>query len=214
MTTFNVKVDEAAIKDALAALSNIENGFVRAYARALNSTATATQQDMITMARDDYRYKVAAVKRRTMVNRATWSNLQSSVKSTGGAVNLSDFLGTRQTKEGLTVNVKASTGLQRLKHGFLAPGRKSGKLLAFWRAKPADDLGPRQSVTLKSVVASGQVSKETGLVWRRPAVELFGPHPEVVYNTPENWEKLSRKADLHMKTAFAAEVDGVLRQYG
>ncbi len=192
MTVVSIGLDEAAIRDALETLSRIENGFVRAYARALNKTAAGTRSDMVKLAREDYKYKAAAVRARTSVYKATWSDLQSSVKSTGGGGLLSDFAGTRQTKTGLSVNIKKSTGLQRIRHAFLNKARSTGKVISMWR-KRMDD---------------GRLSA------RYPVEALYGPHPELIYNTPENWEKLSSQASDRLSAVFASEVDGVLRQFG
>jgi len=143
------------------------------------------------MAQDDYSYKVSAVKARMTVKRAVWSDLTSFIKSRGAGIHLSDFVGTRQTSTGLTVNVKKSTGLQRIRHAFLNRVQ-SGKIIAFWRA----EAGPGR------------------LVARYPIEALYGPHPEIVWNTDENWGTLQDRTDKRLPAVFAYEVDGVLRQYG
>lgn len=186
------RVDPVALNDALAALSGIENGFVRAYARALNTSVDETQKDMVAMAQDDYNYKVSAVKARMSTARATWSNMVAHVKSKGGAILLSDFVGTRQTSTGLTVNIKTSTGLQRIKHAFLNKARSTGKIISMWRAERDDGR----------------------LVARYPVEALYGPHPEVVWGTEQNWATLQERANKRLPAVFAYEVDGVLRQYG
>ena len=213
MSSVNIKVDEAAIKDALATLSGIENGFVRAYARALNKTATGTRADMVKLAREDYNFKASAVRARTAINRATWSELTSAVRSKGGGVHLTDFTGTRKTSKGLTVNIKKSTGLKRILHAFTASGRNSGKLIAFWRADLNARLGPSGRKQLSAAISGGHVSPATGLVHRYPIQALYGPHPEIIYNTEENWAKLRTQADERMTAAFSDEVGAVARQY-
>lgn len=201
---------DAAVRD----LDGIKNGFVRAYSAALNKAATGTQTDMVAMARDDYTYKAESVRSRTSVQKSNWSNLSSSVKSVGKGVPLTEFLGTRQTSTGLSVMIRRSTGLKQIRHGFLAPGKHSGKRLAFWRAGVFDNLTPGTAAfsSLKEAISEGHIAR-SGLVWRTPIIALYGPHPELVYNTPENWQKLQGYASERMDVAFAHEIDYVLSQY-
>lgn len=177
------------IEAAREALEGIRNGFVRAYARALNTASEGVRTDMVAMARDSYTFRADAVRARIQINRASWSNLTASVESRGGAVHLTDFLGTRQISTGLSVDIKRSTGRQYIRHAFKNFAR-SGKELA-----------------LRRQVIDGR------RVARYPVEALYGPHPEVVYNTPENWDTLEDQADSRLEAAFAHEVDGVLRQY-
>lgn len=177
------------IEAARAALEGIRNGFVRAYARALNTASDGVRTDMVAMARDSYTFRADAVRARIQINRATWANLTASVVSRGPAVHLTEFLGTRQISTGLSVDIKRSTGRQYITHAFLNTAR-SGRLLA-----------------LRRRVIDGR------RVGRYPVEALYGPHPEVVYNTPENWDTLEDQADERLAAAFANEVDGVLRQY-
>jgi hypothetical protein len=190
MRQATLKVDTKDLEDARAMLANIENGFVRAYTRALNTTVEGVRTDMVAMARDEYTFKADAVRARTAIEKASFTRLQANVKSTGQGVPLSDFLGTRQILTGLSVDIKRDTGRQQIKHAFLNEVG-SGKILAFRRE-----------------VIDGK------RVGRYPIEALYGPHPEVVYNTPENWEKLQGQADERLKANFIDEVDGVLRQYG
>lgn len=184
-----VGVSLADIDAARETLAGIENGFVRAYARALNTAGDGVRTDMVAMARDAYTFRADAVRSRIQVNRATWSNLTASVESRGTGVHLTEFLGTRQISTGLSVDVKRSTGRQYITHAFLNTAR-SGRLLA-----------------LRRLVIDGR------RVARYPIEALYGPHPEVVYNTPENWDTLEDQADERLTAAFTEEVDAVLRQY-
>lgn len=191
MPLASVKVRPFDIENAQAALDGVRNGFPRAYSRALNTASAGTRTDMVAVARDDYRYKAAAVRARIIVKRANFSDLNSWVRSRGSGVLLSDFLGTRQIASGLSVDVKASTGRQLIRHAFLNQARSTGKIVSMWR----------------SVGLDGRRSP------RYPVEALYGPHPEVVYNTEENWTKLREQADNRLIVAFSHQVDTVLRQY-
>lgn len=215
MPSINIGHTKEQIDQAVKDLEGIKNGFVRAYSNALNKAATGTQTDMVAMARDDYTYKADAVRARTEVVKASWTKLSSLVRSRGKGVPLTDFLGTRQTSTGLTVMIRRSTGLKQIRHAFIKAGRHSGKMLAFWRAGIFDRLTPgtKAYVDLQEATYKGEIAR-SGLVWRYPIIALYGPHPELVYNTPENWQKLKGYASERMDVAFAHEIDYVLQQYG
>lgn len=184
-----IRVNKDDVKSAKAMLSGIQSGFPRAYARALNKTTAGVRTDMVTLARDEYTFKAKAVRERITIKKATFSNLESSTTSKGKGVLLTDFTGTRQTKKGLSVNVKKSTGRQILEHAFknAAP---SGKMISMWRS-----------------VESGK------RVGRYPVEAIYGPHPETIYNTPENWATLEGKASDRLVENFEHEVDYVLSRY-
>jgi len=204
----NLGVAREDVDRATAALAGIENGLPRAYARALNTTAEDTRTAMVAMCRDEYSYKVDAVRSRIIINRATWSAMQASVRSSGKEVNITEFLGTRQIGAGVSVDIKKTTGRRVIPRAFLANARSSGKLLALRRpGKPHGQYhflygryGPPGS--------GGKVGSQARLDW------FAGPHPEVIYNTTENWHKLQDEANERLAVNFAEEVDGVLRQYG
>lgn len=210
-----VKQSQEDIQQALEDLRGIKDGFVRAYARALNTAATGTQTDMVNLARDDYTYKVAAVKKRMYLKRASWSDLTSYIRSKGNEVHLTDMLGTKQTRTGVSVDVKRSTGRQLIEHAFINRARNSGKMIVFRRAVIGERFSPTTAyaMQLSAAVQAGQINPQ-GRVWRRPAVALYAPHPEIVWNTADNWAKLQDSADVRLKAAFTDEVDGVIRQYG
>lgn len=183
-----IKMSGVDLAKAKAALIGIENGFPKAFARALNKSAAGTKTDMVNLTREDYNYKAAHVRSRISVNKATFSRLSASTRSVGPATHLTDLIGTKQTKAGLSVDVKKSTGRQKIKHGFLNKGRASGKLIAFRREVVNGVRAPRY-----------------------PIEALYAPHPETIYNTPENWKRLSREASARLDSNIDHEVDVVLK---
>ena len=184
-----VRISKEDVKDARAMLRGVQNGFVRAYSRALNKTTTGVRTDLVTLAREEYTFKAKAVRSRIRVKRSSWSNLESSVTSTGGGVLLTDFTGTRQTKKGLSVNIKKSTGRDVLEHAFKNRAN-SGKYVSMWRA-----------------IEDGR------RVGRYPVEAIYGPHPEHVYNAPENWPRIEARADERLSENFTHEIDYVLTRY-
>ena len=65
-----------------------------------------------------------------------------------------------------------------------------------------------KKLSLRRRVVDGQ------RVGRYPIDALYGPHPEVVYNTPENWSRLEDEADERLTLNFTRETDYVLERYG
>lgn len=185
-----LRVDAQDMADAKAMLDEIPNGLVRAWSRALNTTITGVRTDMVNLARERYNYRATEVRNRISLNRASWAKLTASVYSMGRSVLLTDFLGTRQIKAGLSVDVKKATGRQVIKHAFINQPQQSTK-----------------NLSLRRRVIDGQ------RVGRYPIEALYGPHPEVVYNTEENWSKLEDDADERLKVNFTREIDYVLERY-
>jgi len=203
----HVRLDEAAIQEAAAALEGIKNGLVRAYARALNSTADDMRRAMVAMGRDEYSYKVADLSKRIYVHKTDWSNLRSFVRSKGDEVSLTGFLGTRPVASGISVDVKKSTGRKIIPRTFLNYAKSGHQLVLRRPGKPHGQYhvlygryGPPGS--------GGKLGSRARLDW------FAGPHPELIWNTQENWNKLQTEANERLAVNFAEEVDGVLRQYG
>jgi len=203
----NVKLDESDVESARVMLYGIESGFPKAYARALNTTSENMRTNMVAMARDDYSFKAAEVRKRITIDRATWSHLTAAVRSTGKETHLTDFIGTNVTKKGVTVNIRKDTGRQLIPRTFKAAARNSGKEMVMRR--PGAPRGQHESLYGRyGPPGSG------GKAGSRATIDVFyGPHPEIVWNAEHNWRKLEVQADERLKVNFATEVDGVMRQY-
>jgi hypothetical protein len=200
-----VKLDKTSLSQTKLMLDGVKDGFPKVFSRALNKTAANTKTAMVTLVRRDYNYKAAALRKRISINKATYANLTASIKSTGTNVHMTDITGTRQTKKGVSVNVKKSTGIKLIPRAFKASGRQSGKDIIFRR--PGDPRG--QHAKLYGRYGPPGSGGKTG---SRARLDTFSaPHPEIVYNTPENWAKLQKDAGEKLNTNFAHEVDVVLK---
>jgi hypothetical protein len=184
-----IRFEKKDLEDVKKLLADVKNGFPKAFSRALNKSATGTRTDMVNLARREYNYRAAYVRDRTSVNKATYSRLTASVESVGPGVHLTDMLGTRALKKkGVSVNVKKSTGKEVLSHAFIAHGRNSGKEIVFERAL------------------------ENGTpVGRYDIVALYAPHPELVYNSKDNWAELNAGARKRLDVNLDHEVDVILK---
>lgn len=88
----------------------------RAVAMALNRTATGVRVDASREIRARYKVKVATVNKAFSTQRATASSLTAVVRVRGRPLSLANF-SARQTKRGVTVNVKGTRKL--VAHAFL-----------------------------------------------------------------------------------------------
>lgn len=182
-----IKVDPQDLSRARFMLAGIDNGLPKAWARALNTATIGLKDSMAGLLRDDYNFKIAAIKSRIKIDKAYPKKLTAAVNSTGKSIHLTDVLTTRPTLKGVTVNVKKSTGRKLLTNAFIREVNK--KKIVFVR---------------KRISAGRRVA-------RLPVIALKASHPEVIYNTNENWAKLEKYAQERLDKAFAKEVDVVFR---
>ena len=214
-----VSLNKSSLSKAKMMLYGAKNGFPKAFSRTLNKTVNNTKTEMVKLVRRDYNYKAAAVRKRITVSKATYANLSAAVKSTGDSVHLTDIAGTRQTKKGVSVNVKKSTGIKLIPRAFIPKDpnpynkleavkinkRLLKKKIVFRR--PGNPRGQHETLYGRyGPQGSG------GKLGSRARLDTFlAPHPEIVYNTPENWAELQKAADKKLATNFSHEVDVVLK---
>ena len=185
-----IRLSQKDLDDARLMLLGIDKGFPKAFSRALNKAVEGTRTDMVALVRKDYNYKAAAVRKRISLQKATYAVLNAAVRSSGGEVHLTDIAGTRQTKKGVSVNVKKSTGRKLIPRAFIRPGRRSKKQIVFRRR-----------------MVGGK------MVGRTPIDARYTSHPEQIYNTPENWAQLEKAAVIRLNKNFAHEVDAILKGF-
>lgn len=89
--------------------------------RALNRATTATRTEASKAIRGTYNVPAAEIRSTFRIRRASRQRLESTVVSSGARLPLSRF-GARQTRRGVTVNVRRSTGRKRLDRGFFGRG--------------------------------------------------------------------------------------------
>lgn len=152
--------------------------------RALNKTMTGVKTDMVNVVREGYNFKAKALKKRISISKATRASIQGHVQSKGRLIHLTDIAGTRQTKRGVSVNVRKDTGRQLIPGAFINVGRYSGKKIVFRRTGAA----------------------------RYPIEARYAPHPEHVYNAPHNWAKIQGKAAERLDKNIGREIDAEFRK--
>lgn len=194
------------IKRAQKLLKGCKNGFPKALYRALNDTSTSTKEELVKLARERYNYKVAALRNRITIDKcSSYKFLNASTRSVGPQIHLTDILSTRQTKKGVIVNVKKSTGQKLIPHAFIQPKKTSA---------PSKDV-EKQKSSKKKKKRIVYIRETVGgkLVPRYDISPMYASHPEVIYNTPENWAPLSTRVQKAMDKHFEREIDAILRGF-
>ena len=182
--------DQTSVNAAKSTLDGIKGGLPRATARALNDTFTGVRTDMVALIRAKYNHKATDLRARISIVKASANSLAGLVQSKGRAYHLTDVATTTQTKKGVTVNVKKSTGRKLIPSAFINVGKKSGKKIVFRRVEHGGKM-----------------------VGRYPIEAKYAPHPEIIYNTPENWLELQEKAKVRLDKNFTHEVDAIINGY-
>lgn len=100
--------------------------------RSLNKTLNGVKTDASAEIRKELNVKKETVDSTFRLQKATASRLSASIESTGRPLPLSKFLGTKQTKKGVSVKVKKDRSRKVIPHAFMAT-MKSGHVGVFWR---------------------------------------------------------------------------------
>lgn len=178
------------LKRAQADLWRLSRDIPKVAVRATNKSMTGTKTDVANIARQNYNFKAGALKKRMSISRASKQNLTGKITSKGRMLHLTDVVGTRQTKRGVTVNVKKETGRQLIPSAFIRRGQYSHKKIVFRRK-----------------VQGGE------MVGRYPISARMAPFPEDIYNSRENWAKIETAAAQRIDTNVAREVDSEIRKH-
>lgn len=184
-----VNLSRSDVTRARLMLSGVRNGFPKAFYRTLNKTAAGTKTDLVNLVRRDYNYKATVLRKRITVYKCpSYKTLKAETRSVGPGIHLTDIAGTRQTTRGITVDVKKSTGRKLIPRAFIAPGRFSRKKIGFIRETEAGRMVPRT-----------------------PISPLYASHPEVIYNTRENWARIEKQSGKRLDENFSHEVQVILK---
>lgn len=156
--------------------------------RALIATRTAASKDI----RADYNVAAAEIRATFSLNRASRDRLEGLALSSGFRIPLSRF-GARQTRRGVTVNVRKSTGRQRLKRGFFGRGILPSTRL-FRRTG-----GPKVQPQKGSY--AGKMKRDGSPLLREPVEQLWGPSvPQMLQRVGVLDRVMARAEDVYVRT--------------
>jgi len=183
MSQFTISIK--GLDEAKFLLQGIKNGSRKAIVRALNKTVGTTtggvRSDASKAVAGSINLAQTVIKKDFSVAKATYSNLSAHVRAKGLPIALGKFKGTRQTKKGISVQVKKNRPRKVIRRAFI-PKLKSGHKGVFWRT-----------------------GKE-----RLPIDQRFGPRvPDILSNEPV-MNPILEKAEVRLDKNFAHEVDHLL----
>jgi hypothetical protein len=140
----------------------------------LNDTATHVRAESVRRIRADWNVKADTVRRAMVVRRATQGKLEAEVRTSGAPLPLIAF-GARQTKRGVTTQVKKG-GARVLVAGAFIATMASGHRGVFRRVgKPRLPIGERKVISIPSMWQQSidQVQRDaTAYLERRTRVNL------------------------------------------
>lgn len=199
-------IDTTDLTNARIELARLAVEMPQVAVRTINSSLTGIKTDMKKLAREDYNFKAAALDSRMSKQTATKANIRGIIRSKGGLIHLTDFTGTRKTNKGITVNIKKSTGSQSIPRAFKAPARISSKEIILRR--PGMPRGQTQNLYPR-YGPPGSAGKPGSSA----TIDVFyGPHPEIIYNAPENWARIQKDADDRLTKAMDREIAAEFRR--
>ena len=194
--TFSIKIDKTDLKDVQKMLGNIKGAPERVYVRALNKTLIGVKTDASAEIRAVITAKKAAVDRTFKIQKALTGNMLAIISSTGKPVALIDY-SSRQTKKGVSVQVRKDRGRKIVPSAFIATVG-AGHEGIFWRKWHG---GTKKPVNPK--MAYGKLPKK----YRLPMEERYGPRvPDIMSNEPVIKNILS-KADERLHKNLVHETD-------
>lgn len=177
------KVDDRALRAAFRRLGSREA--LAATSRAVRRAATSVQKEARDIGKREVNLPASAVNQLiTVAARATTRKPESEVRVKDKPVALAEYLGERQTRRGVSVQVRRGGARKVIPRTFLAT-MKSGHRGIFWRRKGE---GP------------------TGLVGRLPIDELFARSVRRAIDKTEYVERLLRIARERMLETLRQEL--------
>jgi len=207
--SLNIKLDESDVKAVAYALKDVKNGASTAIMRAINKSLTGIKTDMVKTVRKTHNYKASALRKRIKVSKANKASLSGTTSSTGKTIHLTDVAGTSQTKKGVKVNVKKSTGRQLIPRSFLA--MSGSKKMVLRRPSKKGYGGYDEMYGRYGPPGSGGTLGKRGgsarLMW------FPAPQREHVYAEPEAWEKIEDGAGERLEKELAHQVQHILNKH-
>jgi hypothetical protein len=176
------------------ALHEVKGGAPKAIAWAINRTLRPMRTAMSKELRKVYNLPARLVRDHLRIHKAAANRslLKGSVEASGWPIPLMDFVGTRQTKRGVSVKVLKAKGRRRLRHAFITT-LKSGHTGVF----------QRQYDPLKGRV-----------VGRLPIEELLGPAVPASLENQQVWREIERQAQERLEHELDSRVAYLLEKNG
>jgi len=157
MTALSLKIDQGDISKVKFMLGALSKAGDRVIQQAVNKTLTGVRTDATNEVAKVITPTKTAIRKTMTVYKMTAGDGNAFVKCVGGPLNLIEFKA-RQTKKGVTVQVKESGGRKLIKHAFIQT-MKNGKRLVLWRVTKGGKRVARYPIEAMSSLAIPDVMK-------------------------------------------------------
>lgn len=195
MAGIRIEIDQADLDRVRSALRDIKNGAERAMTRALNDTASKAKTLASQEIRKDVKLPAAYVKDNIQVSKATFGNLTSSISATRRGVLLTRFPYTKLARGGVSVQVSASGGRQKMPSAFIIPRLKNSGV---------------PGIALPREIASQY--RKSSYSGRLPYVVLHAPSVSQVLT--EVKDEIAPELDEFLAGELDRQIGVILVQYG
>lgn len=176
MAGFSVEVNRSDLAEVERTLTGVKNGYSKVVSRSLNRTITGVRTDSVKEIQNVITPKATVIRKTFKMVKATKVSLIAAVKSSGGPLPLIHYKA-RQTKRGVTVQVKKKSSRALFPGAFIATMPKSKHVGVFQREYKDKRLPAKKA---RTGLAYGALPKK----YRLPIKQLYGPRvPDIMENT-------------------------------
>lgn len=171
---FYIRINADDMRKVESALRGIDGVAAKVCSRAINDTLAGVKTDASSEIRAVLTLKKSAVDATFKITKATQAKLSGLFQSTGSPVPLIEY-GARQTKAGVSVQVKRGSSRSVITGAFIAT-MKSGHKGVFWREWHGHTKKP-----INRNIPYGKLPK----IYRLPIAQRYGPRvPDILSNEP------------------------------
>lgn len=218
---FTIKINETDRLSVEKMLADLKGAGTRVTVRAVNKTLSGVKTDSSAAIRVEVTAKKAAVDETFKISKASAANPRAYIASTGKPLALIDY-SSRQTNNGVSVQVRKDRTRKVVKHSFIA-SMKSGHKGVFWRRWHEKSTTMKLNKTDKAIMRSGfvwsaKLNRYVPMAWlpkqyRLPIEELYGPRvPDIMSNDPV-MKSILTKADDRLHKNIVHELDYELSKH-
>jgi hypothetical protein len=194
------------------ALKTLALEYPKAAVRAVNASMTGVKTDMKKILRSEYNYKAAILESRIRVVKCKVNAFKGMVESKGKSVPLTDITGTRQLKAGVKARIKKGGSGDVIPSAFIQTVG-SGKKVVLRRPMIPPKMRGGKRYGRYGQPGSGGLVTVHGKTRGSATLEWFETmHPEFLYNTKRNWQRISLAVKERLDTNIKRETDAEIRR--